>query len=386
MKILHCCLANFYIDDYGYQENILPKMHKLQGHKVTILASTETYLDNKTLGYAEPGSYINEFDIPVTRLPYISYLPKFLVRKLRLYIGTREFIEKIKPDIIFLHDCQFLSIAEVKKYCEENSHVKLYVDSHTDFVNSGKNWISKNILHGLIYRWCAKTIEPYVTKFYGTLPVRSKFLENVYGVAAKKIQLLEFGADHTVVDWSKKDELRKESRSKLGLENKFVLVSGGKIDERKNIHLLMQAVSELNNENLTLILFGTPTDSMSSVVKSLLQKKTIKYMGWATTADIYNYMLASDLAIFPGTHSILWEQAIGVGLPCIFKRWPGMEHLDLGANCLFLEDKPTVRSIKKSLTTIIEDPNLFREMKQSAVEKGIPQFSYYEIAKRAIEQ
>ena len=49
MKVLHCCLAAFYIDDYGYQENILPKMHKIQGHQVKIVSSTETYIDNQTL-------------------------------------------------------------------------------------------------------------------------------------------------------------------------------------------------------------------------------------------------------------------------------------------------------------------------------------------------
>ena len=46
MKILHCCLAAFYIDNFSYQENIFPKIHKLQGHQVHIIASTETYLEN----------------------------------------------------------------------------------------------------------------------------------------------------------------------------------------------------------------------------------------------------------------------------------------------------------------------------------------------------
>ena len=49
MKILHCCLAAFYIDNYGYQENILPKIHQIHGHEVKIVASTETFIDDKNL-------------------------------------------------------------------------------------------------------------------------------------------------------------------------------------------------------------------------------------------------------------------------------------------------------------------------------------------------
>ena len=80
MKILHCCLAAFYIDNYGYQENILPKMHKLQGHDVRIVASTETYLNNSVLGYTVPGSYNSSDDILVTRIPYIMLLPHVVAK------------------------------------------------------------------------------------------------------------------------------------------------------------------------------------------------------------------------------------------------------------------------------------------------------------------
>ena len=88
MKILHCCLACFYIDNYSYQENILPKFHKIQGNDVKILASTETYIDNKVLGNTVSGSYFNEDGIEVTRINYSKYLPLFLAKKIRKYIDV----------------------------------------------------------------------------------------------------------------------------------------------------------------------------------------------------------------------------------------------------------------------------------------------------------
>ena len=79
MRVLHCCLAAFYIDDFGYQENILPKMHKLQGHKVAILASTENYINKTKKGYVNPSSYFTTEGIPITRIPYSNFIPSFLV-------------------------------------------------------------------------------------------------------------------------------------------------------------------------------------------------------------------------------------------------------------------------------------------------------------------
>ena len=165
MKILHCCLAAFYIDNYGYQENILPKLHKIQGHDIEIVASTETYLDNKALGYVEPSVYVNENGIPVSRIPYVSWLPHILVKKLRIYSGLGEVLSRFEPDIIFLHDSQFLSINQIVRYVKKKKDAKVYVDGHTDFINSARNWVSKNILHKIIYKYCVKKIEPYTTKF-----------------------------------------------------------------------------------------------------------------------------------------------------------------------------------------------------------------------------
>ena len=156
MRILHCCLANYYIDDYGYQENILPRMHKLQGHEVAILASIETYIDNKVLGYVKQSSYYTKDGIPITRLPYFRCIPHMLAKKLRIYQGLYEAIESFAPDILFLHDCQFLSIRKIALYARKHPNIKIYVDSHTDLKNSAKGWLSMNILHAGEY-WFHRT-------------------------------------------------------------------------------------------------------------------------------------------------------------------------------------------------------------------------------------
>jgi 1,2-diacylglycerol 3-alpha-glucosyltransferase len=385
VKILHCCLAAFYIDNYSYQENILPRMHKLQGHEVAILASTETFIDNTAHGYLKPSSYNTKEGIPITRLPYIKWLPHFIARKFRIYEGVLKVVENFRPDIIFLHDCQFISITEIASYANKNKNVRIYVDGHTDFINSARNWLSRRILHGLIYRWCARKIEPYTTRFYGVLPLRVDFFRTVYEISEKKTELLVLGADDCVVNLAKRDEIRTAIRKTLNLKSSdFVLVTGGKIDQRKKIHILIKAVNELQKEDIKLIVFGSTNQQMKNEIDMLSKALNIRYIGWIPSEKIYDYFLAADLGYFPGTHSVLWEQAIGVGLPCVFKKWYGIEHVDVGGNCLFINNAD-IDEIKKSILSIYQDNNLLMKMRKIAQEKGVPSFSYYEIAKRAIE-
>ena len=386
MRIMHCCLANFYIDEYGYQENILPKMHKHQGHEVAILASTETYIDGKVLGYVEPSSYHTKEGIPITRLPYARGIPHCLAKKLRIYKGLYEAVEAFAPDILFLHGCQFLSIKQIALYASRHPNVTIYVDGHTDFMNSAKNWVSKNILHRMIYRHCAQSILPCASKFYGVLPMRVDFFQTMYRIPADKTELLLMGADDTEVAFDRGDEIRSLIRRGLGIyDSDFVLVSGGRIDRRKNIHLLMRAVGEINQQNIKLIVFGSPNSQMTDEIDALSKHGCIKYVGWITAKSTYDYFLASDLAVFPGTHSVLWEQAVGVGLPCVFKKLDGIQHVDVGGNCLFLSTS-SIEEMKEVILNICQHKDLYSKMKQVAVDRGISEFSYFEIAKRAIDR
>ena len=61
-----------------------------------------------------------------------------------------ETIERINPDVLFVHGVQFLDLTEVVKYKKRNDYVKMYVDNHADFSNSATNFLSRYILHGVI--------------------------------------------------------------------------------------------------------------------------------------------------------------------------------------------------------------------------------------------
>jgi 1,2-diacylglycerol 3-alpha-glucosyltransferase len=385
MNILHCCLAAFYIEGYGYQENILPKHHKVLGHNVKIIASTETYIDNRTLGYIKPNSYINQYGIPVTRIPYANWLPRKLVSKLRIYPNLEMEIQEFQPNVIFLHDCQFISIRKVVAYAKRHN-CRVYVDSHTDYINSAKTFLSKNILHKIIYKWCAKIIEPHVSIFFGTLPIRNNFLHDVYGINKSKIELLEFGFDDNEISLEEFSDVRERKRKELNIgQEDLLILAGGKFDGRKNYLNLIRAFKSIKKENIRLVLFGKPTKELECVFLEEIQSSRIQYLGWLNHRDITEVIISSDLMVFPGTHSVLWEQAVGAGIPCIFKEWEGIQHVNLGGNCIFLENG-SEEEIIMALKSITGSNTKLNEMKKNAVSEKRLKFLYSEIAKKSIRQ
>lgn len=380
-KVVHLCLANFYTDGYSYQENMLPKFHQKLGYETEIIASLDTF--NKAgqfVQYSGDLVYRNEYDIPVRRLPYRS--PEKFYRILRRYQGVREALEQAKPDMLFIHGCQFSDIDIVADYLKSHPDVKVYVDNHADFNNSATNFLSRNILHRRIWKRCAHVIEPYTSKFYGVVPARVDFLKEMYGLPAQKCDLLVMGADDDAVEKALRPEVRAKRRRAYGVsDDDIVIVTGGKIDHNKpQVLTLMRVVNSLSDSRVKLIVFGSVADDLKAEFDSSLTDKVI-HIGWRKSEDIYEDFAAADLVAFPGLHSVLWEQSVGMGVPGVFKRIEGFEHIDLGGNCLFFEKDDA----QEYTTRILAALNTLDEMKTVAVAKGMKTFSYREIAKRALE-
>ncbi len=97
-----------------------------------------------------------------------------------------------------------------------------------------------------------------------------------------------------------------------------------------------------------------------------------------------NCFFASDLIVFPGTHSVLWEQACASKVPCLFAKWEGMEHVNNGGNSEFISqiDKETIRcSIQQLLFT-----EKYYRMKAIALSDKTDVFLYSQIATKALEE
>ncbi|MFE8698128.1 glycosyltransferase family 4 protein [Cytobacillus sp. FJAT-53684] len=383
MKITHICLCGPVTDNWTYQDNLLPKYHKKIGYDISVITSQYIYDNKGNLDIDKRTTYYNEYDIKTIRIK--SRYNTTVQSKFKRYKNLYNTIDMENPDILFIHGVQFLDITAVAKFLKRNKRVKVYVDNHADFSNSATNWFSKNILHKIIWKKCAHLIEPYTSKFYGVLPARVDFLKKVYELPEDKIELLVMGADDEKVIDAKKGNVKKEIREKYNINpNDFLIITGGKIDKAKRqTLLLMQAVKQIDKENVKLIVFGSVINDLKDEVKSLVDNDKIQFIGWIPSDECYKYFSAADLAVFPGRHSVLWEQAVGTGLPCVFKYWEGTTHVDVGGNCKFLF-KDSIEEIQSSIENLLFNTSEYFEMKEVAGKKGMEEFSYLDIAKRSI--
>ena len=385
MKIVHLCLGCFYPDGFSYQENMLPKFHKNMGYDVEVIASLFTFDTNgKGMYLPKAKSYQNEYEILVNRLDYRK--PLRIYRKLKGYIGAYEVLENSNPDILFIHGIQFIDVKLVVKYLKKHPDVKVFVDNHADFSNSATNFFSKTFLHKILWRHMAHLIEPYVIKFYGVLPARVDFLKDIYKLPAEKCELLVMGADDDAVEYVKINNFRDKIRKKYGIkDDDFCIVTGGKIDSFKMQALtLMEAVSDLGNPKMKLLVFGSIENAIKDRFDSLCDGTKIQYMGWAKGIQSYEYFSAADLVVFPGRHSVYWEQVAGMGIPMVCKYWEGTTHVDIGGNVVFLKtDKK--KEIGAILNEIIEFPRNYERMLKTAQGIAKDKFSYRKIAAKAIE-
>lgn len=385
MRITHLCLGCFFPDGYSYQENMLPKYHKKLGHEVNVVASLQTFDKDGKVSYLDkPSEYINENNLPVIRLAYKS--PNRIYKKMKRFVGTYEALEKTKPDLLFIHGCQFMDMDVVVKYLKKHPGTTVYVDNHADFSNSAKNWVSFIFLHKILWKHCAQIIAPYTKKFYGVLPARVDFLKNVYGLPEEKIELLVMGADDEKVEAALNPEVRKEIRDKYGIsDDDFLIITGGKIDNfKKQILYLMEAVNKLQNEKVKLIVFGSVIPELKEKVEGLVSPYT-QYIGWVQSDQTDKYYAASDLVVFPGRHSVFWEQVAGLGKPMLCKAWDGTKHIDLGGNVIFLE-KDSEDEMLQVIKSLIDDKTKYMHMKMIAEKRGHRFFSYLDIARRSIEE
>lgn len=230
----------------------------------------------------------------------------------------------------------------------------------------------------------AQIIAPYVRRFYGVLPARVDFLVDVYKLPADKCELLVMGTDDELVEAAAKPEMKKNIREKYNIdEDDFLIMTGGKIDLFKSqTILLMQAVHEIKDKRVKLIVFGSVAPELQNEVHKLSDGKKVQYIGWVQAKESYPLFAAADLVVFPGRHSVFWEQVAGQGIPLLVKYWDGTTHVDCGGNVNFLY-KDTKEEILEAIIEVL-DKKVYLKMKQAA-ENASGNFKYSVIAEKSIQ-
>ncbi len=384
MKIVHVCLEAPYIDGWVYQENALPRHHAEMGHEVTVVGSRDR-LPGYLRGKVDYRDRVEPYwDGPVQVVRIKSSLS--LLTHLNHYRSLGPLLERLQPDLVFHHGGQSLSLLDSKRYVDSHEHARLFVDFHSEIYNSARGWGSRNLLHRQVWRRLIQHCLPSISRIYCISQSTRSFCEQLYNLPAARMELLYLGVEPLRTSAEERERIRREVRDDLGLASgDFLLITGGKLNPDKQIPLLLRALERLGRGTVQLLVFGAADASHQAALEVLLKAAPrVHYVGWRDAEAINRYFIASDLAVFPGGQSVLWQQSIATGLPGLYRKWAGHEHLDRG-NCRYLfSESPEELAQWLGELTDPRNAHIVREMRDRTMALANGEMSYRHEAERII--
>ena len=382
MKIVHIAPRAPYNDYWGYQDNLLPKYQKKLGHDVTVIITNTMHKDGKIVetGCAD---YMLDDGVRVIRMKVKQY-PQIVLTNMNSRLLVFDYLREIRPDFIFYHSLHGTTIFDVIEYKKTmNPRCIIVQDNHVDYNICNEPGGMKGKILRLFQRYVNSRSIQYVSRVYGVTPWRKKYAEDYYHIPSAKTDVLIMGADDEKIDFQHRDMLRQKIRAKYGIKDSdFLITTGGKIDKRKKIHVLMEAVSHM--EGVKLLIFGRVNEDIQEVFDRIMSENhNIIYIGWVNADTVYNYFFAADLVFFPGQHSVLWEQACAAKVPCVFEKWEGMEHVNNGGNSEFVT--PVTTEVIEAKIRELMFTEKYMYMKSVANSEATDIYLYSKIAEKSLE-
>jgi 1,2-diacylglycerol 3-alpha-glucosyltransferase len=371
MKILMLC--DFYNESLEYQENLLVKFYVKHGHAVTVVTSTyesvfDYYADRHDNSW--PSRTYEHGGARIVKLRYRYNI----MNRLRAFERLDDLLDAEAPDLIFVHDIM-LNLPDCVRYVRRHADCRMIMDYHADYSNSGKNELSRWVLHGVCRKWFLDRARPYLSRIFPIVPASATFLHEIYKIPHEDMELLPLGADTDLAAAVRRSGAGRALRRSLRIgDQDTVVFTGGKLTPAKKTELLFEAAARLHRLPLHIVVAGQADTEHREYEQELRRRAEadprVHMVGWLGPEDIYRHLDMADLAVFPASQSILWQQAIAMGLPLIVgdTGHQDISYLNTGRNIEILgRDEIRADRLADVIAAVIGDPARMRAMSEGAM-------------------
>lgn len=234
-----------------------------------------------------------------------------------------------------------------------------------------------------------KELKEYEETDYISIPsmfVKRTFLEK--GIPEGKLIHVPYG-----VDLSQFRQIPK-------IDDVFRVIFAGGMSLRKGVHYLLQAFSELNLPNSELMLIGALNDEIKPFFKKYKiryeirnntnirkNESVINYIGKVPQAELYkHYSRGSVFAMMSVEEGLAMviPQAMACGLPVIYTVNTGGEDIVRDGKDGFIIPIRDTEKLKEKLLYLYENPDICRQMGQSAKERVQSGFTWDDYGEKII--
>lgn len=369
MKIVHICLCDPYAENWSYHRNILSEQNAGDGHDTYIITTEYAMNINGKRGTKETPEYRNQFGVNVIRLEDKYKLPKSINSKINTVKGIKEKLNSIQPDIIMVHNQQTLNMLDIVDYKKKNPNVILLADSHASFANSCRNFLSRWIVQGIVFRKVIQRSFKYIDGMYYIGEEELRFFRTVYGIKQDKNSILPLPA--RFISEAEKEKNRIEVRAELKmLDEELLFIHSGKLSAEKRTADILLTLKKFGNQKFKLLIIGSIPDEQKNLENLIKRDPRFIYLGWKTSRELMRYISASDLYIMPGSVSVTMNNSLAVGTPVMLYPHRGYNRYFSGWEILV----SNIEEMNEQFRNIFANPRMLRAKKRSAFEAAYKYF------------
>jgi len=191
------------------------------------------------------------------------------------------------------------------------------------------------------------------------------------GAPREKVHVVLGGVDAEVFQPMHND--RHNFRLKFNVEDKFVLLSLGRLVRRKGFKDAVKALAHLSDiDDIVLFIVGEgpETPSLEKQVQDLSLHEKVKFLGFVPTCDLPAIYNAADLFVAPfkaigkdmeGTPLVI-QEALSCGIPVVSTNTAGVPELIEDGKNGFTVDVSSPQRIAEKIRMLYEDPKLRAKM------------------------
>lgn len=381
MRILHVIPGDNFTEGMGYKDNYLAAINVQDGHDVLILSSCKTWKDSK-IEYTTPCDNIMDDGVRLIRRKYKKYINDHVSSKLRVLDDAYAVVEDFRPDVIRVLNPHNFTLPIIVEYKKKHPQIKLYVDSHQEYYNSGTGFLSYWVFHKFLVRRMLKSSLDYINKVFYCLEGTKLFLQEMYDIPSSKMEFYPMGG--IIRDDDERQIIRKRVRETLRIkENEIMMVHSGKMTAGKRTKEMLEALAEVTNRSFRLVLIGSIPKDMEPILTPLIEADNrVIFLGWKTAEELEEYIIAGDIYLQPGTASATIYKALCAGSALVVA--PDIKGYDEFMKGVGWYGK-TKEEFARIFDEISEEPLILREMGDRALMIAREAFDYRTLAARLYE-
>lgn len=306
-----------------------------------------------------------------------SYNPEFFIAELYDHLAARQ----VLPSDIFVGFASFAlhSMAKAKKTGaltlleRGNSHITF----HNNILKEEHELCGvKNQLSLSHPKTTEKELSEYEETDYITVPssfVRKTFLD--FGFPEKKLIQVPYCVDLSLFrQIPKKDDI-------------FRVIFIGGMNLRKGVHYLLRAFAELNLPKSELLLVGSISDEIKPFFKKYSGK--FRWTGHISHKELYKYYSGSSVFVLNSIEDgfgMVMAQAMACGLPAICTTNTGGPDVVREGKDGFIIPIRDVEVLKEKLVYLYENPEICRQMGQSAKDRVSQGFTWDDYGNKIVRE